>query len=205
MDQRTRVIIIGAGVLFVLAAISLLVFFTLRFSRNNQPRGSGDNSLSRLPVISVTPSPTDRQDGNNSNSVRSDFKTFISQGFSLDYPSGWGVLTCGNSTNFEFDPENGSDLKNIACDRAFKPITVLLANRLSCTGETVKIGDKQVVKLKVENNGDINYRWCLSVGSVGLDITHRVSQSGSRATSKEDFSSQVEEVIKTIKLTPRGS
>lgn len=204
MDQRTRVIIIGAGVLFVLAAMSLLIFFALRFSRN-QPQGSGNNSLPRLPIISVAPSPTGRQDGNNSNSVRSDFKTFIGQGFSLDYPSGWGILTCGNSANFELDPISGGDLKNIACDRAIKPVTVLLANRLSCTGETVKIGDKQVVKSKVENNGDINYRWCFSMGNIGLDITHRISQSGSRATSKDDFSSQIEQLINTFKITPRGS
>lgn len=202
MDQRTRAIVIGAGTLFALAIISLAVFFALRLSRNIKPaQPSGNsNSLSRLPTLSITPSPA-------SAVVPSlpAAKTFVAAAFSLDYPSSWGLLTCSNSTNFEFDPVEGSDVKNVICDRAVKPITIILVNRLNCLGETVKIGDKQVIKSKSTQGNNINYRWCVPVGNIGLDITHRVSPNGSMATSKEDFSTQIEQLIETIKASPRAS
>lgn len=205
MDQRTRAIVIGAGALFVLALIAALIFFALRLTRNSQSERNNSNVLSNLPTVAISPSPTLNQSGGSLSGLRSDLKTFIGQGFSLEYPASWGLLTCGNSSNFELDPVNGGDLKNIACDRAIKPITILLANRLNCTGETVTIGDKQVIRSKIKNNGDINYRWCVPLGNIGLDITHRVSQSGSKATSKTDFLPQIEQLIKTIKATPQGS
>lgn len=113
-------------------------------------------------------------------------------------------MTCANSESIELDPTNGTDTKNIVCDEALKPVTMLVADRLNCSGETVTLGGRQVVRSKVSSGSDTSYRWCMAVGDTAIDITHRVSPSGSRATSKGDFSAAIEEMIKTIPTLGSG-
>lgn len=203
MDQRTRYIVIGGVVLLFVAAILVTIFYLGRVYRSttNTPRET-DNPLSQLPVAS--PSATITSPGGVTAAV-GNTKLYAGQGFSLSYPSNWGLLTCSNSQNFEFDPTTGADLKNVVCDVAVKPITVLVVNRLNCTGETITLGSNKVVKSKTTSGGDTNYRWCVTVGNKAFDITHRVSSAGSRATSKDDYSAQIEQMIQTIKTTPLAS
>lgn len=198
MDQKPRLIIVGVAALIALAVVSAVAIFIGRAVRENAPTAEGGlDSLSRLPVqvapsTSPTPSlPTDQPPL---------FKVYQGLGFSLLYPYKWGLLSCTNSQNIEFDPENSNDFRG-ACDVAVKPVTILVADRLDCPGETVTIGGYQIKKFKTSGqNGDIDYRWCLSVGGKNLDITHRVSTSGSRATTKEDLSEQIERMISNIGL-----
>ncbi len=201
MDQKTKLTIIGGVVLLIIAAVLVTFFYFGRISKNTGGTpNSGTNPLSQLPTTSssTTPAPSGAANANSR-------KTFTGAGFTLTYPNNWGILTCSNSENFELDPTSSVDTKNVVCDTAVKPITVLVVNRLSCTGETVTLGPNKVIKSKATTDTGVNYRWCVAIGNKGLDITHRVSSTGSRATSKEDFSSQVEEMIKTIKATPQGS
>lgn len=201
MDQKTKLTIIGGAVLLVIAIIFVTIFYFGRASRTGIVNGDGGtNPLVQLPTIAPTISPT-TQSGDGS----SQGKTLSGQGFSLTYPSSWGALTCSNSQNFELDPTSSVDVRGVVCETAVKPVTVLVVSRLSCTGETVTLGNNRVVKSKTETSTGINYHWCVSVGGKGLDISHRVSSTGSRATSKDDFSAQVEQIITTIKPSPQAS
>ncbi|MFH0937248.1 MAG: hypothetical protein V1808_03060 [Candidatus Daviesbacteria bacterium] len=207
MDQRSRAIIVVAVTLLVLAIIFVVVLLVLRASKVTIPSSTNNPSLSRLPTVAVSPSPSASGVTLAPTTSSSANKTFIGQGFNLNYPTSWGILTCNNSQNFEFDPGNSVDAKNVICDIAVKSITVLVTTtQPNCQGDKVKLGNNDVIRSKViSDNGNINYRWCLAVGGKGFDITHRVSQSGGRATSKIDFSAQVEQMIGTIKTTPAGS
>ena len=199
MSQRVVLIIIGVIILALMGAIFAVTYFSGRAARNKPTITSNTFVTSPTPGIDegtpvnpeVSPSPTDNPD----------FKAYTGTNYTLRYPVSWGVLRCSNSNNYEFDPYNSSDT-TVACDYAVKPITVLTdANANSCTGDTVSLGGRSVVKSKtVKPNGDVNYQWCVD----GLVISHRVSQSGSRATSKDDFSSQVENMISTYSY-PSGS
>lgn len=209
MDQRTRSIIIGAVALVILVSIVGVIAYLGKASRGKTvTQETNSNSLSNLPVITATTSGESSADNpqNITNTLPSDFKAYQGSGFNLNYSKSWGLLTCNNSQNFELDPTNGVDVKNLACDYAIKPITVLVTSRATCSGDTVRLGNNDVKKTKTtDGSGDTNYRWCLNVGGKGIDITHRVSGSGSRATSKDDFSAQIEQAIGTLQAVAGGS
>lgn len=207
MDSKTRSIIIGAIALLAISSILFLAVFLGRTSRNNSSLSRGSNSLSNLPVIAPSASPAPEVLGTNRNIEQpGTTKTYSGSGFNLQYPKSWGLVTCNNSQNFEFDPTNAGDAPAITCDRAVKPVTVLLVDRLSCPGNVVNLGGNTVIKSRaVENNGDINYRWCLTSSGKNFDITHRVSATGSPSSGKEDFSEAVEKIIASLKVSPRGS
>lgn len=201
MDQRLRLIVFGAAALIILAVVLWGIILMVRNSQSQEgiPSENTTDLSSRLPVVSSTPSTT-----NAATSPPPGMKSYTGQGFSLNYPEKWGLLTCANSQSFELDPVNGSDIKDVICDEALKPVTILLADRLSCPGEAVTLGRHQAVRSKVSSGSDTNYRWCVAVGGKALDITHRVSPTGSRATSKDDYSAAVEEMIKAISTPGSG-
>lgn len=204
MDQRTKTILIGAGALLSVAVILGIFLFLSRNPKSKITNSRGSlNPLQQLQIINPSNLPATGTTVTPSSSTTD--KTFIFEGLSMKYPSNWGMLICGNSQNFEFDPEGSSDLRGIVCDNAVKPITVLVGQKVNCLGDSINLGQNQVIKSKETLDGDINYRWCLSVGNTFLDITHRVSQTGVRASSKTDYSAQVEELIKTIQKIPSGS
>lgn len=133
-------------------------------------------------------------------------KTVSIDSFTFHYPQNWGVLKCANSRNIEFDPYNGTDQSGVVCDYAVKPVTVLVTNVLNCQGESITLGGSQVIRSKIPTQTGVDYRWCVTgQGGVNLDITHRVSSDGSRATSKEDFSSQIEQMISNFRAPSGGS
>jgi len=202
MDPKTRSIVVGAIALIILASLLGSIYYLTKVSKKITPTQNSTDSLSRLPVSSVSSSPKT----GGSNTADNTTKLFVGQNVLFNYPKNWGLLTCSNSNNFEFDPLNGTDVKNVVCDVAIKPITILVGSNQACDGEKVKIGNLEVTKSKTElGSGDINYRWCVSVGDKNWDITHRVSASGSRATSTEDFSKAVEDLISKLQPAPQGS
>lgn len=216
MDQDRRSLIVTAAVgLLVLAIIIGSIYFLIKFIRNRQtastaisnsqisvsPSASTATSTNSTPISTL---PNTNQNNNIINNFPST-KTFNVEGLQITYPNKWGLLTCTNSKNFEFDINNGADNK-VLCDVALKPVTVILTNNLNCPGEHVKLGDYQVVRSAngTKGGGEVDYRWCIVTDGMDLDITHRVSQSSSRATSKNDVSVQIEQLISQIKFS-RGS
>lgn len=199
MDQRLRLIVFGAAAFIILAVVVWGIFLMVRNSQVQveTPAETSTDLSSRLPVTTSTPSAVTA-------TPPPGMKTHTGQGFSLYYPVGWGLLTCANSPHFELDPVNGADALGVVCDAALKPVTVLVADQITCSGETVTLGSHQVVRSKVTEGTDTNYRWCVAAGDKALDITHRVSPTGSRATSREDFSAQIEQVITTVSILGTG-
>ncbi|MDO8570917.1 MAG: hypothetical protein Q7R97_05010 [Candidatus Daviesbacteria bacterium] len=198
MDQRNKVIIFGGVGLLILAVVFVSLFYILKSSKITKVTQSANvpNSLSRLPSVATTPSIVSDL---SPTPVLSNDKIFKGLGYTLNFPNNWGLLTCNNSNNFEFDP-SGENRKDIVCDSALKPVTFLIVNKLNCSGEPIKLGDNHATKTKtLSDNGDISYRWCSAVRGTNFDISHRVSQDGSRATSKNDFSKEVEQIISSIK------
>lgn len=150
---------------------------------------------------SQTPGSTDTQaqpspdKGGNQNSER---VIYQGQGFKLEIPKNWGVLKCSNSENFELDPYNGES-KTINCDRAQKPVTILVNSSFSCSGgEVVKIANLSVRRTKTQYRDWLTNQWCFEVQGKTFNITHRVSDSGNPATSKDDFSFDIEKIISSI-------
>lgn len=201
MDQKNKFLLIGvAGLLTLAIALgSIFVLGQLSKSRNtNQERAALDSLSKRSDNQAILPSQV--VDTNNSSEPSLGQKIYSGSGFAIRYPDSWGVLSCSNSEHLEFDPY-GTDIGGVVCDVAVKPITVLVTKQLNCQGETTSLGGAQVVRSKESSDGDINYRWCVSLGGKNFDITHRVSQTGVRATSKDDFSSKIEELISNIQLS----
>jgi len=201
MDSRTKSLIIGALALLLIAAVSGLALYLGRVSKDSN-EASVETGLSNLPVVTAPPSQLDTP-GTTDNTADSGNgnRLFTGDGFSLELPTGWGILTCSNSDNFELDPTDSSDSKNISCDRAVKPVTILVGESLSCQGDSVTLGGHSVVKSKNTIDDYTNYRWCVNVGRKSLDISHRVSATGLQASSPTDYSTLVEQMITTIKTS----
>lgn len=212
MEQKTRSLIVGALALIILASVAGAYLYITRFSQNEPDAGidSVPSGLSDLPVATISPAPSGTRNSASNGGVSStsagNNKIYSGPGFNFTYPSNWALLTCSNSQNFEFDPVNRGDIAGAVCDRALKPMTFLVVDKINCQGDTIKLGNNQVIRSKTTgSSGDTNYRWCLQVGGKGLDITHRVSGSGARATSKDDFSAQIEQIISNIQAGTGGS
>lgn len=200
MDPKTRAIAFGVIALVVLAAIIGSIIYLGKTSQRSV--ATRNNSLSNLPVVTAQPSP-----GATSSTNSSGYKTYAGNGFAVRYPASWGLLTCSNTENFEFDPTNSQDITGVVCDTAVKPLTVMVGNSLGCTdGQTETIGNYQVNKSSgILRGGGTQTRWCVTVGGKILNITNRVSNQGNQATSPTDYSAQIEEMIKTISATPTAS
>ncbi|OGE30952.1 hypothetical protein A2631_04705 [Candidatus Daviesbacteria bacterium RIFCSPHIGHO2_01_FULL_44_29] len=201
MDQRRALMAIGGIIILLLAIVFGVAYFSSQNAKKPQvrkptPSPSSAGSLT-VPVASPEPG-TDSSTQSPQNVVGT--KTYTGEGFSLHYPEAWGLLKCNNTQNFEFDPTNPTEQLGVKCDYAVKPITFLVSNiQLSCTGETIQLGNLAVLRSKTTKaNGDINYRWCVNGATASLDVTHRVSSTGSRATSKDDYSTQVEQMISSL-------
>jgi len=212
-DQRKSLILTAVVTLIILALIVGLVIYLVRFVQNRQrgqvasnpspparviPSASGNPGASILPAASNVPvrSSAPLAVASNPPANTGNGTLYSGQGFKVRYPSNWGILTCSNSLNFEFDPTNGADQIKVACERALKPVTILVGTNANCTGDTVSLGNIKVVKAKNSVNGRSTTRWCTQTNPT-LDITHRVSQTPQRATSTQDFSAQIEQMIST--------
>lgn len=211
---RLLAIILGVAVLLIIGVVGTVYYSAQRAKRNIVVQTPpAVNELERVfsptpgvvptqpntpprPISGATPAPSSPV-APRPVVLADNMKMVQIKGVSFKYPQNWGLLTCTNSSNFEFDPYSVTD-QRMSCDRAQKPITVLVGSAQVCPGNTVNLGKLQVIKSKVENARGVDYRWCFSVDGTHFDITHRVSQSGARATSKDDFSTQIEQMITNI-------
>ncbi len=207
MEQRRAVIVAIAIALLVALAIIGTIVFLSNFLRNKSTSTNRTVvSSSAEPVVMATAeaSATPATSGSATASAvaPANTKSTTVGGYTGFYPNTWGVLSCSNSENIEFDP-NGTD-STVACNYAKKPITVIVAKTLNCKGEEVTLGNNTVIKSKAMLSHEVRYRWCVKGADTNLDITHRVTDSNLSAASKEDFSAQVEQFISTLTF-PRGS
>lgn len=204
MEITTRTIVFTIISVILVAAILGGVFYLLKNSKQLNP-GNKQASISGLPVIQLSPTPTTGTGATTQNQATlpitsaSGTKTYQGQDFILKYPDNWGILTCNDSRNIEFDPYNKSDLINYSCNTAIKPITILVSSQpVACPGDIVKIGNNNVAKSITVTANWITNRWCLSKNGVNLDITNRVASTGITGTGKDDFSKQIEQMISSI-------
>lgn len=218
MEQQQRSLIFTAAVgLIILAIIIGSVYYLVKFiqgrvatsrqtvqtSENIALNPTATDSGSLTPGVITDPAdPTVPLSPTTQPQNSSDKKVLSVANFQLVYPNNWGALTCNNSSNVEFDPSSQVDSK-VPCETATKPVTILVGEVKGCEGETTKIGNVDVVKSQVSEGSYIKYQWCTKTTPV-LNITHRVSEGNEPATSKQDFSKQIEEMISNISIT-RGS
>lgn len=187
--DRGKILAIIIAILVIAVVVGTIIYLVNIF-RQRQTVVEGIPGT--VVIQTSSPTPTGQTQG-----VTVATQIYQGPGFNLQYPQSWGVLTCSDSQNFELDPSNNAD-SQIDCDFALKPVTVLVNPGLPCQGEQISIGSHQVTRLKVNVQNGLNYRWCLNVTGTNLDISHRVSATLSRATSNQDYSQQVEQMIATI-------
>lgn len=213
MEQQQRSLIFTVAVgLIILAIIIGSVYYLVKFiqgrvaTSRQTPQTSqniAQNSEATISGDILTPGiitdPQTPSQGSVDNTPASDKKIYNAGALQIAYPNNWGALSCDNSSNVEFDPTNPSDTR-VSCNTASKPVTVLIGDVAGCEGETSKLGNIDVVKSQVSEGSYTKYQWCTKTTPV-LNITHRVSQDGEPATSKQDYSRQVEEIISTLSFT----
>ena len=216
MEQPQRSLIFTAAVgLIILAIIIGSIYYLVKFIQGRVATSDSvqitENTISESTQEGqLLPEAQNDQFGapetNNGSSINEQIlagkKLYTASAFRLNYPDSWGLLACSNSQNFELDPSNPQDLKS-DCDIASKPVTVIIGETSGCQGEAVRIGSFDVVKTKVNDGSYTKYQWCTKTEPI-LNITHRVSPDGDRATSKEDYSNQIEQIISTLSFV-RGS
>lgn len=210
-DQRRSLIATAVVTLFILGLIVALVLFLVRFVQNRQKTQTGSNI-----TVKTTPSPSAFPNSSNPNLNQStspatggsnldqNSNLYSGGGFTFKYPKNWGLLTCNNSQNIELDPGSSTDMLKFPCERAIKSVTVLVGTNPSCNGDIVNLGNIRAVKSKLIDDNGVDYRWCTNTNPT-LDITHRYSKTPSRATSLQDYSAQVEEIIKSLTFGSGGS
>ncbi len=216
MESRKGIIIGIAAFLIVLLLIGGSIYYLTRILRKTSttvttstpivtssptatPKGNIISNLFKKKTPNPTPKPTSNTTLGSS-AVSGNAPLYQGQGFKINYPDHWGILTCTTSQNFEFDPYNAAK-QSASCDYAVKPITVLVDSGYSCSGNPVNIGGKQVIKsvkqAVLQETGHLvtEYNWCFNQGGRNIFISHRVSPNNGLATSKDDFSYQVEQLI----------
>lgn len=188
MDLLKRVI----GIILVASVVVVVVVLVVSLVKSRIGEKGQVATVSPSPVASVEVPSTGEQP---SPGVVATIKSYNALGVDVKYPTNWSLLTCSNSVNFELDPYGGADSR-VACDVALKPVTVLVnSSSAVCRGVETNIGNLVVRRYRAENSRGVDYQWCFSVRGVNFNITHRVSQSGARATSKDDFSGTIEQMI----------
>jgi cytoskeletal protein RodZ len=195
MDLLKRII----GIILVAAVITVVVVLVINFVRSrtsapktNTPVTNVVEEIKTVPSANTNNTPEVLPQTGNTNK-----KSLNSVGNVFSFP-GWGVLTCSNSANFEFDPTDGRD-NRVVCNIAQKPITVLVNNAAVCKGEMTTINGVSVQKYQVENIRGMDYQWCFSKNGVNYNVTHRVSATGVAGTSVQDYSAAIEEMIGSVK------
>lgn len=205
MEITSKTIITAVVCVVLIAVILSGIFYLLKNSKQIIPSADkNSNPLAKLGVVTNSPTPTSVSNNAplpviNNQTTAINAKTYQGSNFVINYPQKWGIVTCNNSQNLELDPYNSNDLKNYTCDRAIKPITILVSNSaLSCPGETVKIGNNMVTKSKTETANWLKNRWCVNKNGVSFDITNRINSQGILGTGKDDFSSEIEKIINSL-------
>ena len=198
--QKKTLIVTTIALLLVLVLVFGTIFYLVKFIQSRQKQASTQTTF-QTSTSSAIPTFNPLQVATGSaalNSADANSKTYNAAGIQISYPKTWGLLTCSNSENIEFDPYNKTDQLKVACDLAQKPITVLVGPN-SCPGDVVKLGSVTVTKSKTTTTTGVKYRWCTKT-TPSLDITHRVSTETKRGFSKDDFSAEIEKMISTLRF-----
>lgn len=196
--MKTKVLTFFAGVFVMLLAAIYVIFFVgsqifydfsfkLPFTKPNSASQTSESVQGSTIVRSIN--------------VSGEFKSYSSDlGFKISYPKNWGLLTCSNSYNFEFDPTNGTDLANVVCDYATKPVSVIVSNDVSeCSGENIKIGSTNVIKSQITTQNYTTYQWCTLTQPV-LIISNRTSTTTNFAATTTNYSTDIEKIIGSLIL-----
>lgn len=218
MEQQQRSLIFTAAVgLIILSIVVGSIYYLVKFVQGRVANSRQTTEITQQTADgSITPDggtegteltpgngiPTPQVNGNPASDERStptNKKVYNGGSFQLAYPNNWGVVTCDNAQNFELDPASSADSK-IACDVATKPVTIVVGDVKGCEGDASKVGNVDVVKSKGTDGTYIKYQWCTKTTPV-LNITHRVSPDSERATSKEDYSKQIEDMISSLSFS----
>ena len=126
--MKTKVATLGAAALiFILAGIYIVffvgsaIFYDFSFKLPFTKSTNASQGLVQGTTVQGTTITNPNVPG-NMKSHTSDL------GLTINYPKSWGILTCSNSYNFELDPTNGTDMLNMMCNDAMKPISVIINN-----------------------------------------------------------------------------
>ncbi len=207
MDERTKTLLVSAFVLIIILAIIFGIIFSVVRIVQNRRTASTAGKATPTPLVLASPTPfaSSPQGGQptqgtptTNSQPNTNFDIYSKGGVSFRYPKNWGLLSCNNSQNVELDPSSNVDQTNYVCDYALKPITILVGSSSCQAGESGSKGGVTFNKTQTQISGGTSYKWCTKTAPP-LEITHRVSTDGSRATSKQDFSAQIEDLISTIK------
>lgn len=203
MENKRSIIISALIGLVVLALIIGTIYYLIRFITSRPgtqtTRTPNPTAFTTSPTPIKVESPAPGEPTSPSTTTPANTKSFQGRGFTFNYPANWGILTCNNSGNFELDPINSRDQLKVACDYALKPITVLVNSQTCTGGENINKGGVLFNKITNRTSTGIEYKWCTKTNPP-LEISHRVSSNNGRATSRQDFSAQVEEMIGRIKF-----
>ncbi len=205
MENRRQAVIAVVVIALILLIIGGTVFYLVRSltGRTNNQRVATvspvpvSSSLARLPGASPTPASGTSGTVNSNGNI----KTYNGSGFQIRYPKNWGILTCGNSQNFELDPTNITDQLGVNCNRAVKPVTFLVRANSCGAGQTVNLGGVSAVKTVDQNfvtaaGRGVQYQWCINT-TPAVEVTHRVGTG--TAFSTQDYSKQVEQIISSFR------
>lgn len=213
MDPK-RLVIGIIGLILILALIFSVIFWLFRtFQARQRAQSSIFPSSTQVvtPAPSAplntnpTPAPTTPPQPQSQTPTGANSKIYAGTGFALEYPKNWGLLKCSNSQNFELDPVNSTD-QTVSCASAVKPVTINTSYLSGCSGgQQINLGQNKVTKVASNTSWGKDYKWCIE-GAPALEITHRVSTTDPRsAFSKQDFSSQIEEMISKLRFGTGGS
>lgn len=198
MEDRKTLIVAGVIAVIALVLLGGLIFYLVKAFVGGSSSSSSTTNIttsSPIPNTGYTPS-----QGNQASPAPSNTKTYNGSNFQLSYPSSWGLLTCSNSANFELDPTSGVDQK-IGCTEAIKPVTIMVGNSLGCGGTTMSLGNNSVLYSKqTDSNGYISYQWCTQNSPEVINFTERVSPNNDKATSVRDYSTEVQQIISSLKF-----
>lgn len=195
MDGQQRSFLVTGIILVVILAIIVgSVVFLIRTIQSRRTPTSSARPSATVSVPGITPSP-------QVSILPANLKSQTVSSLELKYSKNWGILTCSNSQNIEFDPNSPTDQLNFLCDVAIKPVTVLVA-QATCQGQVVKLGITQAVKEINYTQTGVNYKWC-TITQPNLEISHRVSSTGEQATSSQDFSKEIEQMLVDSFGTPK--
>jgi hypothetical protein len=203
MEDKTRALIVtGAVLLLILALIIAAIFYLIRFiqgrTSTRTPSPTPTTQINFSPSPAGQPNQPTGNQGTPPTGDTANTKAYNGIGFQLTYPKNWGLLTCNNSQNIEFDPYNSTDQLRVACDWAQKPVTVMVG--VSCEGNATSIGSVPVVKSQRQLSKGVEYSWCVKAGSTHLLFTNRVSNQDARGYGKDNQSAAIEQIISRIRI-----
>ena len=168
-----------------------------RLGGNGADENASPSAWGPDPKTTISPTPGPLRRGDDTGDSR---QTYRGRGFSLKYPEKWGLLTCSNSTNFEFDPANNRDQAGVVCNWAVKPITAMArTSDADCRGNSNTLGGTAGRKRGEKEGTYTYYTWC-TTSPPFLEFSHRVgsTQQLPGTATNASYEREIEEIIGSI-------